>query len=157
LFCSFPSPISPLFSSSLRLLLWLSYNTPYTKERRVNARSISRETFSLLATLSSQSAPLSLSLSLSLLRPLAHSVSLSLPSQVFLVLLFWISRIVLTSPLGPKLFFIRRLNRRLSRFTPWQLILSTLTGLYALRHGDVLLGLQAPEPLARLYSRDYYR
>ena len=44
----------------------------------MNARSISRETFSLLATLSSQSAPLSLSLSL--LRPLAHSLSLSLPA-----------------------------------------------------------------------------
>ncbi|GAA6060484.1 hypothetical protein JCM10212_007115 [Sporobolomyces blumeae] len=78
-------------------------------------------------------------------------------SQVFLVLLFWISRIALTSPRGPRVLYLRRVNRFLSRFTPWQLILSTLTALYALRHGDVLLGLQAPEPLARLYSRDYYR
>ncbi|GAA5988816.1 hypothetical protein JCM5350_000383 [Sporobolomyces pararoseus] len=78
-------------------------------------------------------------------------------SQVFLVLLFWISRIALTSPRGPRFLYLRRLNSKLSKFTPWQLILSTLTVLYALRHGDVLLGLQAPEPLARLYSRDYYR
>ncbi|GAA5893991.1 uncharacterized protein JCM6883_003690 [Sporobolomyces salmoneus] len=78
-------------------------------------------------------------------------------SQVFLVLLFWISRIAFTSQRGPRFLYLRRLNAKLSRFTPWQIILSTLTVLYALRHGDVLLGLQAPEPLARLYSRDYYR
>ncbi|GAA5925266.1 uncharacterized protein JCM15063_004977 [Sporobolomyces koalae] len=78
-------------------------------------------------------------------------------SQVFLVLLFWISRIAWSSKRGPRWLWIRNLNAKLSRFTPWQLILSTLTVIYALRHGDVLLGLQAPEPLARLYSRDYYR
>ncbi|GAA5853275.1 hypothetical protein JCM3766R1_003669 [Sporobolomyces carnicolor] len=81
----------------------------------------------------------------------------SFTAPVFLVLLFWISRIALTSPRGPRFLYLRRLNTKLSRFTPWQIILSTLTVLYALRHGDVLLGLQAPEPLARLYSRDYYR
>ncbi|GAA5999737.1 hypothetical protein JCM10207_005885 [Rhodosporidiobolus poonsookiae] len=78
-------------------------------------------------------------------------------TQVFLVLLFWLSRLALGPRTGPRLFFLRRLNRFLSRFTPWQVILSTLTFLYAVRHSDVLLGLQAPEPLARLYSRDYYR
>ncbi|GAA5920518.1 hypothetical protein JCM1841_003460 [Sporobolomyces salmonicolor] len=78
-------------------------------------------------------------------------------SQVFLVLLFWISRIAIGDRYGPRFFWIRRLNRALAKCTPWQIVLSTLTVLYALRHGDVLLGLQAPEPLARLYSRDYYR
>ncbi|GAA5910383.1 hypothetical protein JCM5296_000581 [Sporobolomyces johnsonii] len=78
-------------------------------------------------------------------------------SQVFLVLLFWISRIATGNRYGPRFLGIRRLNRALARCTPWQIVLSTLTVLYALRHGDVLLGLQAPEPLARLYSRDYYR
>ncbi|CDR40286.1 hypothetical protein NBRC10512_007665 [Rhodotorula toruloides] len=78
-------------------------------------------------------------------------------SQVGLVLLFWISRILLSPAKGPRVLYLRRLNRLLARFTPWQIILSTLTILYAVRHGDVLLGLQAPEPLARLYSRDYYR
>lgn len=77
-------------------------------------------------------------------------------TQVLLVLLFWISRIVRGSP-EPRLRLIRKLNARLARFTPWQLILSTLTTIYAIKNSDKILGLQAPEPLARLYSRDYYR
>ncbi|WVQ98635.1 hypothetical protein IAU59_005765 [Kwoniella sp. CBS 9459] len=50
-----------------------------------------------------------------------------------------------------------KVNDRLQHFTPYQLILGTLTFVYALRHLDDLLGLGAPEPLARLYSRSYYR
>ncbi|WVF72296.1 hypothetical protein IAT40_007109 [Kwoniella sp. CBS 6097] len=50
-----------------------------------------------------------------------------------------------------------KLNDKLQHFTPYQLILGTLTFVYALRHLDDLLGLGAPEPLARLYSRSYYR
>ncbi|KAJ2922205.1 hypothetical protein H1R20_g14895, partial [Candolleomyces eurysporus] len=38
-----------------------------------------------------------------------------------------------------------------------QIILSTLTTVYALRNLDKILGLNAPEPLARLYSPSYYR
>ncbi|GAA5967595.1 hypothetical protein JCM11641_005706 [Rhodosporidiobolus odoratus] len=78
-------------------------------------------------------------------------------TQVFTVLLFWLLRVSFGSRTPPRLFWLRRLNRLLHRFSPWQLILSTLTLVYAFRHADVLLGLQAPEPLARLYSRDYYR
>ncbi|GAA5911378.1 hypothetical protein JCM8208_005235, partial [Rhodotorula glutinis] len=79
-------------------------------------------------------------------------------SQVWLVLLFWVSRIVFGPSRPPKLPWLRRLHRAIERrCSPWQIVLSTLTLLYAVRHGDVLLGLQAPEPLARLYSRDYYR
>ena len=77
--------------------------------------------------------------------------------QVFLVLLFWIARISEENRDGPRLLFLRRLNRALSRFTPWQIIISTLTLIYAVKHSDALLGLHAPEPLARLYSRNYYR
>ncbi|CDO76538.1 hypothetical protein BN946_scf184769.g2 [Trametes cinnabarina] len=44
-----------------------------------------------------------------------------------------------------------------NRFTPWQLIVSTLTGVYAVRNLDKILGLAAPEPLANLYSPSYYR
>lgn len=51
----------------------------------------------------------------------------------------------------------KAINARLGRFTPWQIILSVLTTVYAFKNGDKLLGLQAPEPLARLYSRNYYR
>lgn len=37
-------------------------------------------------------------------------------------------------------------------FTPYQLILGTLTIVYALRHLDDLLGIGPPEPLARMVS-----
>ncbi|KAK1218820.1 hypothetical protein PQX77_018497 [Marasmius sp. AFHP31] len=45
----------------------------------------------------------------------------------------------------------------LQRFSPWQIILSTLTAAYAMRNLDKILGLSSPEPLARLYSPAYYR
>ena len=78
--------------------------------------------------------------------------------QVWLVLLFWLSRFYLSPSRGPRVLWLRRLNRLLARkYTPWQIILATCTLFYAVRHGDVLLGLQAPEPLARLYSSDFYR
>ncbi|KAK4047127.1 hypothetical protein OIV83_005579 [Microbotryomycetes sp. JL201] len=76
-------------------------------------------------------------------------------AQVVLVLLFWVSRITHGNRRGPPL--VRRWNRALSRFTPWQIIVSTLTAVYAIRNGDALLGLTAPDPLARLYSRNYFR
>ncbi|KAI0684280.1 alpha/beta-hydrolase, partial [Cytidiella melzeri] len=60
-------------------------------------------------------------------------------------------------PGGPRLLWLRRANRALQRFTPWQLIVSTLTGVYAVRNIDKILGLGSPEPLANLYSPNYYR
>jgi hypothetical protein len=74
-------------------------------------------------------------------------------TQVFLILLFWITRLKTSKSTR----FTTRFNAILGRFTPYQLILSTLTMLYAIKHSDAILGLQAPEPLARLYSRNYYR
>lgn len=69
-------------------------------------------------------------------------------------------------PIG--LGWIARMNERISEsssrnreheanvftehFTPYQLVLGTLTLMYALRHLDVLLGSGPPEPLARLVS-----
>ncbi|WVQ71557.1 hypothetical protein IAR50_001096 [Cryptococcus sp. DSM 104548] len=53
--------------------------------------------------------------------------------------------------------FMGKVNDRLRIFTPYQLILATLTVVYAVRHMDDLLGISAPEPLAKLYSRSYYR
>ncbi|KAM0791553.1 hypothetical protein ACM66B_006001 [Microbotryomycetes sp. NB124-2] len=78
-------------------------------------------------------------------------------AQVVLVLLFWVSRISHGNRRGPPLPLVRRWNKALSRFTPWQIIVSTLTAVYAIRNGDALLGLTAPDPLARLYSRNYFR
>lgn len=76
---------------------------------------------------------------------------------MFVVLLFWVSRIARGNPRGPPIPLLRHLNRYLASFTPYKIILSTLTLLYAIKNSDAILGLQAPEPLARLYNRDYYR
>ncbi|KAG7446287.1 alpha/beta-hydrolase [Guyanagaster necrorhizus] len=77
--------------------------------------------------------------------------------QVFLVVLFWLWRILQGNSGPPPILWLSRLNRYLRRFTPWQLIVSTLTAIYAVRNFDKILGLQSPEPLANLYSPSYYR
>lgn len=78
-------------------------------------------------------------------------------TQVLLVLFFWVGIIANgpRNPPGPE--FIAKINRFLKRFSPWQIILSSFTIAYAARNLDNILGLGAPEPLARLYSRSYYR
>ncbi|TFK26526.1 alpha/beta-hydrolase [Coprinopsis marcescibilis] len=78
-------------------------------------------------------------------------------TQVFLVIIFWVWRIVRGTSGPPRFLFLPRINRTLQRFTPWQIILSTLTTVYAIRNFDHILGLTAPEPLAKLYSANYYR
>ncbi|KDQ27709.1 hypothetical protein PLEOSDRAFT_1042144 [Pleurotus ostreatus PC15] len=78
-------------------------------------------------------------------------------TQVFLVVFFWLWRIMRGNPGGPRFLWLRRANRSLQRFTPWQIIVSTLTAVYALRNLDKIIGLGSPEPLARLYSPSYYR
>lgn len=90
-----------------------------------------------------------------------HIVGTPSPSwkrtQVFLVIFFWLWRITWGDARGPRVLWIRALNRRLDDFTPWQIIVSTLTAVYAMRNADKLIGLGAPEPLARLYAPSYYR
>jgi hypothetical protein len=79
---------------------------------------------------------------------------------------FWIWRLVQGNSGGPRILWIRRLNRLASaccfplvihqkkprpltlichiiseRFTPWEIIVSTLTTLYAVRHFDSFVGL----------------
>ncbi|EJU04386.1 alpha/beta-hydrolase [Dacryopinax primogenitus] len=79
-------------------------------------------------------------------------------TQVFIVLSFWISVLLQGNRGGPRFLWIRRFNRLLQKlFTPWQIIVGAFTGLYAVRHFDAIVGLAAPEPLARMYSRAYYR
>ncbi|KAI0040005.1 alpha/beta-hydrolase [Auriscalpium vulgare] len=78
-------------------------------------------------------------------------------AQVFLVIIFWLWRITWGESQGPRILWIRRINRKLRRFTPWQIVVSTLTAVYAIRNLDKISGLGAPEPLARLYSPSYYR
>ncbi|KAG1878312.1 Alpha/Beta hydrolase protein [Suillus subluteus] len=78
-------------------------------------------------------------------------------TQVFLVIIFWIWRLLYGSSDAPRFLWLRRANRRLQRFSPWQIIVSTLTAVYAARNLDKITGFGAPEPLARLYSPSYYR
>ncbi|KAL0956398.1 hypothetical protein HGRIS_002545 [Hohenbuehelia grisea] len=78
-------------------------------------------------------------------------------TQVFLVILFWVWRILRGNPGGPRILFLRRANRLLQRFTPWQIVVSTLTAVYTIRNFDKILGLGSPEPLANLYSPSFYR
>ncbi|KIK67220.1 hypothetical protein GYMLUDRAFT_69413 [Collybiopsis luxurians FD-317 M1] len=77
-------------------------------------------------------------------------------AQVFLVIFFWVWRIVRGGS-TPRLLWLKAANRFLQRFTPWQIIVSTLTAVYAMRNFDKILGLEAPEPLRSLYSPSYYR
>ncbi|KAF5380497.1 hypothetical protein D9615_004574 [Tricholomella constricta] len=78
-------------------------------------------------------------------------------AQVFVVIFFWLWRIARGNAGAPRIVWLRKANRALKRFTPWQIIVSTLTTLYAIRNFDKILGLGSPEPLARLYSASYYR
>ncbi|KAF8348323.1 Alpha/Beta hydrolase protein [Amanita rubescens] len=77
-------------------------------------------------------------------------------AQVLTIIIFWIWRIVRGNT-ASQVLWLRRLNTTLKRFTPYQIILSTLTAVYALRNLDTILGFTAPEPLARLYSSSFYR
>ena len=52
--------------------------------------------------------------------------------------------------------------RQISRFassilTPWQTVVLTMLYLYVVKNFDSLLNLENPEPLARLYTRSYFR
>ncbi|KAA1118886.1 hypothetical protein PGT21_009512 [Puccinia graminis f. sp. tritici] len=76
-------------------------------------------------------------------------------TQVILVLLFWAWRLRSGDPGGPA--GVKQLNNRFKKFSPWQISVTLLTCLYGIRHWDTLVGLAAPEPLARLYSRGFYR
>ncbi|KAK7005743.1 Alpha/Beta hydrolase protein [Favolaschia claudopus] len=78
-------------------------------------------------------------------------------AQVFFTIIFWLWRILRGNPKGLPFFWLRSANKRLQRFTPWQLVASTLTAVYVVRNFDKLLGLQSPEPHANLYSTSYYR
>ncbi|KAJ3759141.1 Alpha/Beta hydrolase protein [Lentinula raphanica] len=78
-------------------------------------------------------------------------------AQVFLVIFFWLWRIIRGGSGPPRLLWLKAINRFLQRFTPWQIIVSTLTAVYAMRNFDKLLGLESPEPLRSLYSPNYYR
>lgn len=78
--------------------------------------------------------------------------------QVLLVLSFWGWILRIGPRDGPsKIPFVKRMNAYAKRFTPWQIFVFALTSVYAIRHLDAVAGFGAPEPLARMYSRSFYR
>lgn len=84
-------------------------------------------------------------------------------TQVFLVVLFWLTRLVRGDRNGPRVFWLRKASRALSlsspprelpltrksinltppvaKYTPYQIVLATLTALYTIRHLDYILNL----------------
>ncbi|KAG9291537.1 hypothetical protein G9A89_021956 [Geosiphon pyriformis] len=76
-------------------------------------------------------------------------------AQVIIVALSWFFYLYKSDRRGPR--FFHNWNKKLSRYSPFQLIAGTLALLYILKNADRLVGLGSPEPLARLYSRNYYR
>lgn len=76
--------------------------------------------------------------------------------QIFSVILFWLCFLATGSRDGPSPL-VRKINAKLKRFSPWQIIVFSSVGIYTIRHLDSLLGFGAPEPLARMYSRNFYR
>ena len=77
-------------------------------------------------------------------------------TQVIGTALFWLIYLRKSNPDGP--FFIKRYSRRLAKLlTPWQLLLVILNLVYIVQHMDAIVGLAAPEPLAHMYSANFYR
>lgn len=76
--------------------------------------------------------------------------------QIFSVIFFWLWFLATGNRDGPSPL-IRRFNAKLKRFSPWQIVVFSSVGIYTIRHLDSLLGFGAPEPLARMYSRNFYR
>lgn len=77
-------------------------------------------------------------------------------TQVLATALFWVVYMRTTDANGPPL--IRRFSKRIARLmTPWQIILVVLNVSYVIRHFDAVVGLAAPEPLAHMYSANFYR
>ncbi|KAI9348556.1 Alpha/Beta hydrolase protein [Obelidium mucronatum] len=59
-------------------------------------------------------------------------------------------------PPGP-FRWLKKWNRVLSALPAWKIVLGTLTTSYIANHLFLLLFLNAPEPLARMYTRNFYR
>ncbi|ORY45966.1 alpha/beta-hydrolase [Rhizoclosmatium globosum] len=57
----------------------------------------------------------------------------------------------------PPFRWMRKWNHILSSLPAWKIILGTLTTSYIANHVFLLLFLNAPEPLARMYTRNFYR
>src|SRR5690348_5242620 len=77
-------------------------------------------------------------------------------AQIFSVIIFWLWFLATGKRDGPTPL-IRKLSAKFKRFSPWQIVVFSSIGIYTIRHLDSLLGFGAPEPLARMYSKNFYR
>ncbi|TPX52156.1 hypothetical protein SeMB42_g01623 [Synchytrium endobioticum] len=58
---------------------------------------------------------------------------------------------------SPPVAWLKGFNDRLERLPAWKIVCGTLTASYFMRHIFLLLFLQGPEPLVRMYTRSFYR
>ncbi|KAK9450679.1 Alpha/Beta hydrolase protein [Limtongia smithiae] len=76
--------------------------------------------------------------------------------QVLVVATSWLLYLIRGPRHGPPI--ISNISRFLSAHaSAWQIHVLTMTGLYVLKNVDKLLNLQAPEPLAGVYSKSFFR
>ncbi|QIW97743.1 hypothetical protein AMS68_003261 [Peltaster fructicola] len=76
--------------------------------------------------------------------------------QVFTVVLLWSLYLYKGNNHGPPV--VRRLSSFLSkRLTAWQTVITTFLFFYVSQNFAKLVGLVSPEPLASMYTRDYFR
>ncbi|KAL1921874.1 uncharacterized protein VTP21DRAFT_10516 [Calcarisporiella thermophila] len=55
------------------------------------------------------------------------------------------------------LVFLNNWLGKETKYPPWKTFLGTITALYVLKHTFLLVGLNGPEPMARRYSKSFYR
>ncbi|KAI8843010.1 hypothetical protein BC829DRAFT_492182 [Chytridium lagenaria] len=77
--------------------------------------------------------------------------------SLVLLLTFLSVQAIRKSGFEPPFVALRKWNRWLSRVPPWKIVLGTLTASYVSSHALLLLFLNAPEPLAKMYTRNFYR
>lgn len=56
-----------------------------------------------------------------------------------------------------KHWFLSLINRYCVRVAPWRIILATLSASYLIKHMFLLLFLSEPQPLNRMYTRNFFR
>ncbi|KND00948.1 uncharacterized protein SPPG_04049 [Spizellomyces punctatus DAOM BR117] len=74
-----------------------------------------------------------------------------------LVFAFIAYRIIKSPKAGPNMMALRYLDEKFASLPPWKIVFGTLSIAWILKNFFLTLGLNAPEPLARMYTRNFYR
>ncbi|KAI9017423.1 Alpha/Beta hydrolase protein [Gaertneriomyces semiglobifer] len=94
---------------------------------------------------------------------LDHALGRPSPGLKRLQILFFsivacVYRILRTSSdANPRVKLFRFINKRWANSPPWKIVFGTLTLAWLCKNLFLILGLNAPEPLARMYTRSFYR